>query len=650
MKKKEFMPIIAVLATLLMIAGSIQAGPITTTDYAKPMPTTTTISYQFSLPGIEDNNGFTSVQLKEATSSRNIPGEPILPIIMRTLEFPLGTRITGIQCAFGEINDLHLAQKIIPAVKPVTEQTDNQPIQQPVQDEKIYSTDQLFPANWYSCRLTGGLNTDNILTTFLTIQINPIRYNPIKDLLQSTNDITLTITYEKPTHPFTPLTDAYDMIIITYDPYASLLQPLVTHKNNHGVQTKLVKISDITKGTYFPVQGKNIQENIKYFIKNAKESWNVTYVMLVGNYKQVPVQYSYLETDTGGRYQELKFATDLYYADLYDATGNFSSWDTNNNDKVAEWPYPEGHAQVDIVDLVPDVHVGRLACMFKAEVKTMVQKIITYETTTAGKAWFKTLIGIGGDTFDKSMEGGTDYNEGEVCTEKAMEFMPEFTPIKLWMSLGNLTTDSINAQVSNGCGFLYFSGHGNPRSWGTHKNGDYTNWTGRFQNKNFYQLKNKNMYPILIVGGCHNSEVDVTPMNFIKGLLAEKLRFFTINETFIGSYYLYNWVPQCWSWVSVSVPNGAIASIGSAGFGCVSIGDSEHNGIPDCLEGYDGWFETQFFRIYHDEHVDVLGQTYDQVVTNYVHTFPVDTNRYDAKVLETHILFGDPSLIIGGYA
>jgi hypothetical protein len=166
-----------------------------------------------------------------------------------------------------------------------------------------------------------------------------------------------------------------------------------------------------------------------------------------------------------------------------------------------------------------------------------------------------------------------------------------------------------------------------------------------------YQLKNKNMYPILIVGGCHNSEADVTPMNFIKGLLTEKLHYFTVNATFLGSFYLYNWVPQCWSWVSVSVKNGgAIASIGSVGFGAVNIGDYDHNGIPDCIEGADGWFETQFFRIYHDDHVDVLGQTYDQVVSNYVHSFPVDTSRYDAKVLETHLLFGDPSLKIGGYA
>ena len=77
------------------------------------------------------------------------------------------------------------------------------------------------------------------------------------------------------------------------------LEPLVAHKNSHGIQTKLVTLNDIHDGTYFPAEGRDIQEKIKYFIKNAKETWNITYVMLVGNFAQVPVRYSYLETDTG---------------------------------------------------------------------------------------------------------------------------------------------------------------------------------------------------------------------------------------------------------------------------------------------------------------------------------------------------------------
>jgi hypothetical protein len=81
----------------------------------------------------------------------------------------------------------------------------------------------------------------------------------------------------------------------------------------------------------------------------------------------------------------------------------------------------------------------------------------------------------------------------------------------------------------------------------------------------------------------------------------------------------------------------------------VNIGDYNQDGIPDCTQGLDGWFELELFRLYNQQNITVLGQTYDQVLTNYVHTFPVDTSRYDAKILETHILLGDPSLQIGGY-
>jgi hypothetical protein len=44
--------------------------------------------------------------------------------------------------------------------------------------------------------------------------------------------------------------------------------------------------------------------------------------MLVGNYAQLPIRYSYIATDTGGMYEELRFPSDLYYADLYTANGS----------------------------------------------------------------------------------------------------------------------------------------------------------------------------------------------------------------------------------------------------------------------------------------------------------------------------------------
>jgi hypothetical protein len=646
MKKREFIIVASILTTLLMIVGSIQAGNIQTKKPTETLLQIKTVSYQFSQPSVKDNNDFVTLQINEISNYRNIPGEPILPVVMKTLELPFGTLVNNVRCTTTGTHEIQLIQKIAPSTKPVPIPTQNK-ITQPIENAEIYTKNQFFPENWYSYRLTGGLNKDNILKTFLIIQVNPVRYNPVVDRIQSLDTITIDITYEQPLHPFSPLSDAYDLIIICYDKYVPLLQPLVAHKNSHGIQTKLVTINDIKDGTYFPVEGRDIQEKIKYFIKNAKESWNITYVMLVGNYGQVPVRYSYLETDKGSAYEELRFASDLYYTDLYNANGSFCSWDTDNDGIYAEWPYPQ--PPEDKVDLAPDVYVGRLACMSKSEVKTMVEKIITYENTTAGKDWFNRMVVAGGDTYPKSEEGGTDYNEGETVTGAALDIMSQFTPVKIWMSLGNLTTKNIHNEISEGCGFLFFAGHGSPNMWATHNNGDYSNWTGEFSNSDMGKLSNKDMYPILLVGGCHNSEIDVTPINIIRGFLKEKFHYFSTEPDDFGSFWLYNWVPECWSWLFVKERGGAIASIGSCGYGCDQIGDGDHDGIPDCTEYYDGWLELEFFRLYNQQNITILGQTYYQDVTGYINNFPVDTNRYDAKDLETHFLLGDPSLKIGGY-
>ncbi|MEA3458427.1 MAG: C25 family cysteine peptidase, partial [Candidatus Thermoplasmatota archaeon] len=407
-------------------------------------------------------------------------------------------------------------------------------------------------------------------------------------------------------------------------------------KNSRGISTKLVTLSEIYDSFYFSVQGRDNPEKIKYFIKDAKENWGVTYVMLVGNFRKMPIRYTHLETDTGGTYEELEFISDLYYADLYDSEGNFSNWDSDEDGVYGEWPYPAQQTMEDAVDLSPDVYVGRLACMYDFEVKTLVKKIIDYEENAYGSDWFNKMIVVGGDTFDKSWEEGTDYNEGEEANKKALEIMEGFDAVKIWASIGNLTTTNIQNEISKGAGFLYFVGHGNPRNWGTHVNGDYKNWTEGIFNKDMLKFSNDGMYPILLVGGCHNSEFDVTPLNLLKN--PKK------------SWIFSTWVPECWSWFFVKKSSGgAIASIGSIGYGGVNIGDHNSNDIPDCIEGADGWFETQFFRLYNEENIDFLGETYGQTITDYVNNFPVYSDRYDCKIVETHVLFGDPSLKIGGY-
>ena len=586
---------------------------------------------QFSKPMIIDNNGKISIKINETNSYIRIEDKPILPIFIKTYEFPLGSKIKKINYKISEKENIKIQKQILTASAPfsiINYENFN------YLEENKYNVNykDIFPESWYSLKLSGGLNRNNEPTTFLAIQLNPIRYNKINNNLQFVEFIKLEILVEEPLN-FFEFPDEYDLIIISFDGYIPLLEPLVSHKNKIGIKTKLVGLKDIYNGNYFPVKGRDNQEKIKYFIKDARENWGIIYVMLVGNFRKIPIRYSNLETDVGGTYEELKFISDLYYADIYNSQGNYSSWDTDFDGIYGEWP--DFQEMEDKIDLSPDVHLGRLACMFGFEVITMVNKIIDYELNAYGSIWFKNMIVCGGDTFHKKLEDGTNYDEGEIANSKALEYMKEFNHIKLWASLGNLTTANIQKEISNGAGFLYFVGHGNPEQWATHENCN-KNWTEGIRNRDIYKLTNRGMYPILMVGGCHNSEFDVTPLNLLKNLRE--------------SWYFTTWVSECWSWVFVKKNRGgAIASIGSTGYGGVNVGDHDNNQIPDCIEGADGWFETQFFRIYNEEKIIFLGETYGSTVTDYINFFPVFSNRYDCKIVETHVLFGDPSLKIGGY-
>ena len=630
MKNRVYIHLVLGIMLFILITTSFSCVPATETVLCQAPESTRSIVQEFSTPIITQSKGELVIRCAETNAWSHVAGEALLPIYQETWEVPFGTKITDVTCTIHSVHTLDLTQELKTVQQPL------QPVstlQTPFYEkDKIQTTDD----DWYSVQTTAGLNKQGILKTFITIRLYPLHYLMETSHLQWTDQIHMTLTYREEQLKPSSVSD-YEFLILTYDGFSRLLTPLVQHKESHNMTTKVVTLREVYRGEYFPVQGRDKPEQIKYFIKQALEQWGITYVLLVGNFRKMPVRYVHLETDTGGDYEELAFVSDLYYADIYDGEGNFSSWDTDDDGLYGEWPYLDGGTIVDDVDLVPDVHLGRLDCKYRFEVRTVVNKIIDYEEHAADSAWFNRMVVIGGDTFDKEWENGTDYDEGEVAAEKALEFMPGFTATKIYASLGNLDRRTIHRELSKGAGFVYFVGHGNPRDWATHANGDYETWIGNYMNRHILRLRNNGQYPILMVGGCHNSEFDVAPINLLL-------------QGFKTSLYGSTWAPECWSWVFVRTSRGgAIATMGSTGYGGVNIGDYNENEIPDCIEGADGWFETQFFRLYNEENLTVLGETYSQTVTEYVHSFPVLLNRYDAKIVETHVLFGDPTLKIGGY-
>ena len=439
--------------------------------------------------------------------------------------------------------------------------------------------------------------------------------------------------------------NVYDLLIISPSEFIEDLRVLVGHKNAHEVDTILISLDEIYGGNYFPVQGRDDAEQVKYFIKDAIEEWGIKYVMLVGGrhgglIKEkwlVPVRYVHLDDKSNW---ETSYLSDLYFADIYDTNGNFSSWDSNGNGIYGEWIGDE--AEDANMDLKPDVYVGRLACRNKFEVEIMVDKIITYENNTHGQPWFDKMVCIAGDTYPEVLNSSWKGYEGEEGTQKAIDWMPGFTPIKLWTSLGTFTgpDDVINA-INEGCGFLFFDGHGSPMSWATHAPNS-TEWINGFTIWQMPVLKNGDTLPVCVVGGCHNSQFNVTLLNFLK-----------IYEG-IDKWYRYIWKgetsPECWSWwLTRKIDGGAIATLGYSGLGYTK---EDKNFMGEATE----WLDTHFFWEYGMNKTDILGEIWGKVISAYLGAYPIDWNSpagsysaIDAKTAQEWILLGDPSLKIGGY-
>ncbi len=420
----------------------------------------------------------------------------------------------------------------------------------------------------------------------------------------------------------------FDLIIITPEEFASALQPLVDHKQDKGLNTKVVTLSEVYEETYW--QGRDSAEKIKYFIKQSVEDWGISYVLLVGDFRRMPIRYVYNQDVMQG-FQEPRFISELYFADIYNADGSFSSWDTDNDSVYGEWIDDGSNrsAEDQPIDLYPDVAVGRLACCNKQEVNIMVNKIISYENNAFESEWADNIMVCAGDTYPK-----LNGNEGEENTMRVLENMTGYDQSHLWASDGSFTgvKDIIDA-FNDGLGFVYFDGHANPFHWSTHPPGDGSTWIDGLSILSMSLLRNKDRYPIVLVGGCHNLQFDVH-----LGKLAE------------DPFYYYTWIPECWGWkLTRTVNGGSIATIGCSGLGMTKEDKDSFSGAGDYLE------PSLFYQI-GTNNTEFLGDAWMKTLSMYLDKYPVDWNTaaagddaIDAKTVQQWVLLGDPSLKIGGY-
>lgn len=306
----------------------------------------------------------------------------------------------------------------------------------------------------------------------MVIQVQPFQYNPVQHKLRVYTNINVKVTengysdvnvkdkglfecetvaasflevyktqfinFERVSQNYrhTPTPAVGSMLIVTYDDFADEMQPLYEWKNKKGIPTQMVNVSTLG----------NDYTTIKNYIQNLYDTWNLAFILIVGDAPQV-VPYE------------------------------------NNKDPL--------YACLEGGDSYPDAYVGRFSAETGAQVETQVNRVLYYESDPfISGDWMQQGTGVASDQ-GTGYNGWYDYQMMNVIRDSLLAW--NYTDVDQIYDPSCSASDVSNA-LNAGRGILNYCGHGSTTSWGT---------TG-FSNTHINQLTNDNMLPFIICVACYN--------------------------------------------------------------------------------------------------------------------------------------------------
>jgi len=593
--------------------------------------------FAISEPQLSMKNDFLSVTIPEQTAYILEEGKPMLPLISKTFTYPIGTKINtvNVDC---DLEEIILTSSIEPAPAPVAlHSTFLEKYEATTPDQAVYQSSAFYPEDLYTVHIGVGLYNEEH-SVIVTVKCHS-RYAPASNILQVPKSIDISIDYQLPSSPVSN-DNTLGMLIITDESFVDALQPLVDHKNEMGIETRMKTVQEI----YPEYNGVADWEDVKLCIKDAIEMYDIEFVLLAGGHKGqtsewfVPDFRSRNYDNNGIGEMDLTYSADLYYADVYKYSANgepiFEDWDTNEDGVYAEGPYYR-FGGYDKPDFYPDVAVGRIPLRYSWEVPIIVDKIITYERT-AEDSWYKKAVFCAGDTSPYERYGDPVIHgiyEGELTCDNHAKYLEEegFESIKLYTSLGVRGVDDVAPVISEGCGWVNMQMHANPATGGNHIT-DTEEFARFYSFVHMDLFQNGDKLPFMINDGCHNAQYDVTMQHvFDHGGF----------EDIVFSWY--EWIPtDASSWFLLKEDGGAIGVIGNTALGYGYLNEYFSQGLG-------GWIMPRFAHAYAIQGNEYAGTVWAQGISDYITEFPVLTDDVDRKTIEERPLLGDPSLKLGGY-
>lgn len=435
----------------------------------------------FSMPGFYLNEVLTSQGIAYSVNLKNSTpilesGAPDLPKLTAALVIPdqAGMSVRIISSAYKDYPNLLIAPSKGLLMR------DIDPSTVPYVFGSVYTRDSFYPGT-----MTGTREPYIIRDVRgQTLIAYPFQYNPVTKVLRVYYDLTIELykTSETGDNPlvqtgtgkkisrdfqpvlqsqflnfdavtYTPLDEYGNLLVISYGPFMSAMQPYVDWKRAEGYQTEMIDKDSV--GT--------TAAQIKSFIANYYNTNGLTHVLLVGDGPQIP-------TNTGGG---LGGPSDNAYGYIV------------GNDHYSE------------------VFVGRFSAENEAQVQTQVQRTLDYEQNPQFLTddWYTTVIGIASNQ-GPGDDGEMDYQHVRNQQAQLLDYNYTWNPELFDGSQGgndangNPSPPMVATEINNGASLILYTGHGSKTSWGT----------SGFSNSNVNQLTNAGMLPFVWSVACVNGE------------------------------------------------------------------------------------------------------------------------------------------------
>jgi hypothetical protein len=373
-----------------------------------------------------DGKAFISLQKLRKESMIEEAGSPRLPRINRALVIPDNGRMgyKVISSSYIEIEDIDVAPSkghLLRTVDPAT-------VLYTFGD--VYENNAFFPGDLVKLR------EPHILRDFrgIVLELNAFQYNPVTRTLRIYTDVTLEVTKtapggintlqrRKPLKKIDPqfekfyrrhflnfsgldyplLPESGSLLIICYDDFMTTMAPFVEWKNQKGLPTEIVPVSEVG----------STSDQIKSYVRTYYFENDLGYLLIVGDHLQVPTFIS---------------GSDPVYS-LLSGTDSY-----------------------------PEIFVGRFSAENQAQVETQVQRTITYEKYPDPEGdWYH--MGLG--DADESGPCNPEQYDFQHITNIALDLLRwNYTQMDSVYTTFGGTTAMISHFLNEGRSIFNYAGHG----------------------------------------------------------------------------------------------------------------------------------------------------------------------------------------------